>query len=128
MGKIPGVLKTVRGLLEFPSFWQADVERLVYAFLNVSSFYRLGGYLILGRNPSHEFILFRFRMPLLPLCELDLKYLCIFLSFLLLMEWGWLLKKTRDDRVMPHLTRCPAFYAVAAARFFFMLFVTIPQG
>lgn len=131
MSRIPSpkeALKKLREILEFPSFWQEDLERAIYIFINLFAFYRLGGYLILGRNPIHEFILFRFSMPLLPFCELELTYLLFLLTLLLAIEWGWLLKRTRDDRGLPHLTRGSAFYAMALARMFFMLFVTVPIG
>jgi len=122
------VLGKVREVLEFPAFWQGDVERALYIFLNILAFHRLGGYLLMGRNPIHEFILFRFAMPLLPFCELELIYTLFFLVILISLEWGWLLKRTRDSRGLPHLTRCPAFYALASTRIFFMLFVTLPKG
>ena len=67
-------------------------------------------------------------MPLLPFCELELMYLLSLLGLFLAVEWGWLLSRTRDARGLPHLTRCPAFYAVALVRVFFMLFVTLPKG
>jgi hypothetical protein len=122
------ILKKGQGFLNFPSFIQPDLERAIYIFLNLFVFYRLGGYLLLERNPIHEFLLFRFSVPLLPFCELELGYMLLLLVLLLALEWGWLLRATRDERGLPHITRCPMFYAVALVRVFFMLFVTLPQG
>lgn len=117
-------IERVRSTLEFPAFLQSDVERGSYLLLSILAYYRLGGYLIAGENPVYNFLLFRFRLPRLPLTEMELGYFVAVFIVLHAIEVA-LLRATRDERGLPHLTRCPAFYGTAVARILFVAFVTL---